>query len=200
MSRSPPQRRRSPSPKDGGRGRSRSPPGGDRGGDRDDGCKSLLVRNIPTDVRPQELKVMFLFLEACFSFCHFGPHPLCRICSPSSETYATFIAPTTITPRHRSASHLSNTSTVLMRPRPERNSMAPLNLASPCRFRRRNMVARIGMTCAHGMTLYKTSYFGIAVIFVPDLLCVACNPFSLSAVVIADGKLSASHLFFMYFL
>ena len=57
MSRSPPQRRRSPSPKDGGRGRSRSPPGGDRGGDRDDGCKSLLVRNIPTDVRPQELKV-----------------------------------------------------------------------------------------------------------------------------------------------
>jgi hypothetical protein len=57
MSRSPPQRRRSPSPKDGGRGRSRSPPAGDRGGDRDEGCKSLLVRNIPTDVRPQELKV-----------------------------------------------------------------------------------------------------------------------------------------------
>jgi hypothetical protein len=149
MSRSPPQRRRSPSPKDGGRGRSRSPPGGDRGGDRDEGVKSLLVRNIPTDVRPQELKVIcFCSLRRnvqCIAYSNF-----CRICFPSSENYVMFIAPTITTLRHRSALHLSNISAAPMRLRHERNSMVPRSLANLCRFKKLSMVAKIGMTCVHG--------------------------------------------------
>ncbi len=152
MSRSPPPRRRSPSPKDGGRARSRSPPAGDR--DRDDGCKSLLVRNIPTDVRPQELKVeVFLCPAFCswqFSWSFFSLG-VTRICSPSLASSATSIAPTTTTRSSPSVSHSLNSSTAPTRPRRERNSTAPRSSASPCQSRKRSMGARTGTTCVHGM-------------------------------------------------
>ena len=152
MSRSPPPRRRSPSPKDGGRARSRSPPAGDR--DRDDGCKSLLVRNIPTDVRPQELKVeVFLCPAFCswqFSWSFFSLG-VTRICSPSLASSATSIAPTTTTRSSPSVSHSLNSSTAPTRPRRERISTAPRSSASPCQSRKRSMGARTGTTCVHGM-------------------------------------------------